>query len=211
MSYVASIIERYSFFEDRAVRAQYQFDSPLHAINAIRVADENRSAAVRILAVCKINRRHGDPVVRYGKIEFDAEGGPCSAIADLRLLDGRIGIEHRLAVDLVDAGVKMAPDVRQNGALQVLVFEIDRAQGVVIAAIRQVVADRVRVIEVRRSVQIKRRIWIRRTLFIHGQRQSTLPYAHFRLSAFQTPRHQKCGRQENKSAQFSQSLFSLGH
>ena len=53
--------------------------------------------------------------MRNRKIELDAERGPGAAIPDLRLLNRRIGVEHRLAADLVDAGVEVPAQVRQHG------------------------------------------------------------------------------------------------
>ena len=74
------------------------------------------------------------PVMRNRKIELDAERRPGPAVANLSFFDGRIGIEHRLAIDLVDAGVKMPANVRQYGALQIFVFQVDGAPGVIRAA-----------------------------------------------------------------------------
>jgi len=65
--------------------------------------------------------------VRDGEIELNAEGRPGTTIADERLLDGRVGIEHRLAVDLVDAGVDVAAEIGQHGAFEEFVFEINGA------------------------------------------------------------------------------------
>ncbi len=79
------------------------------------------------------------------KVEFDTESGPSAAIADPRLLDGRIGVEHRLPVDLVYAGVNVAADVRENRAPQILVFQIERAQFVDFSLTSNFLSERVQI------------------------------------------------------------------
>ena len=76
----------------------------------------------------KINGRHGHPVVRDRKVELNSERGPRTSVANPRFLDRGVGVEHRLPTDLVHTGVNVSADVRQNGAFQILVFEIDCPQ-----------------------------------------------------------------------------------
>ena len=95
----------------------------------------------------KIDRRHRDPVVRDRKVKLHAECGPGAAIANLRLLDGWIGIEHGLAADLVDAGIDMAADIRQHRAFQIFVLEKNGAPVVRRLHTGQVRPERVGIVE----------------------------------------------------------------
>src|ERR1700682_5752975 len=119
MTYIASIIQRDMLFKDGGTRAQRQFDGPFHAINSVDIAHGDRSAAVLVAGIRKIHRGHGDPIVRNGKVKLDAEGGPCSAIADPCFLDRRVRIEHRLTADFIGAGINMPAQIRQHRTFQI--------------------------------------------------------------------------------------------
>ena len=83
-------------------------------------------------------------------------------------LIGGICVEHRLAADLVDAGVKMAAKVGQHGALQVLIFQKESAPGMIGSLVGQIVAQRVGIVESAVRILIKRWIGIGRCFFIGG-------------------------------------------
>ena len=74
------------------------------------------------------------------KIELDPECGPRSAITDLCLLDRRICIEDRLAIDLVHTCVEMTANIGQNRTLQIFIFQVDGSPFMFHAAARQVIA-----------------------------------------------------------------------
>src|SRR6185312_1237120 len=111
----AGVFECDVFFEHSAARAENQLDVPSHAVDAVRVAHGNRGAAVRMAGVREIDRRYRGPVVADREIEFDSKRGPRAAQTDERLLNGGIGVEHRLAADLVDASVDVAAQIRKDG------------------------------------------------------------------------------------------------
>src|SRR5947209_17761351 len=111
----------------------------------------------------EIYRRHGNPIVRDGKIEFDPERRPRSAITNVSFLDGRIGGEHRLAGDFVYAGIKVSADTGKHGTYQALIFKIDGAPVMVHPAIRQVVSRGIRMVEAGAAGVIERSIWVRQT------------------------------------------------
>src|SRR5205085_3786722 len=117
----------------------------------------------------KVYGRHGDPVVRNREVEFDAERRPSPAVPDLRLLDGRVRVEHGLAADLIDAGVDVAADVRQDRALEVFVFEEKRAPGDFLALVGQTVPDGIGVIEFGRGENVERGIRVGWTFESRGQ------------------------------------------
>src|SRR5436305_838347 len=77
---IAAIIQLNFFFQYRGIRAQQQFDRPLHSVNPVNVAYQGGSAAVRIWMECKVDRRQAYPIMRDGKIEFDTESGPGAAV-----------------------------------------------------------------------------------------------------------------------------------
>src|SRR2546423_2295610 len=155
MADVTAVAERYALFQDGRFRTQHHLDVPLHSVNAVHVSDRNRRAAIRVLREGKINRRKRHPVVRYGKVVFDTKGRPGSAISDVRLLNRRISVEHRQAVDLVYAGVKVTTEIRQNRALQIFIFEKNSAPLMVGAAGGEIGSQRVGVVKPRRREMIK--------------------------------------------------------
>ena len=105
MSNIAAVVQGHTFFKKGGGRFQDQFHFPLHAINTINIAHPDRGASVLMGGISKVHRGHRNPVMGDREVVFHAECGPRSAIPNLRLLDGRVGIEHRLAADLVDAGI----------------------------------------------------------------------------------------------------------
>ncbi len=115
--------------------------------------------------------------MRDREIELDAERRPCPAVSDVGLLDRRIGIEHRLAANLVDAGVNVPADVRQHAAPQIFILQINRAPGMGHALRRQILAQRIGIAEIGGRVLIERRVGVGRALLIRGQRERSLPNA----------------------------------
>ena len=87
MPHVAAVIQRDPLLEHGRFWSKNQLDGPLHAVNAIDIADGDRGAAVVMPGIGVIDWRHRDPIVRNRKIEFDAECRPGSAITNRRLLD----------------------------------------------------------------------------------------------------------------------------
>ena len=130
----------------------------------------------------EIYRRHGNPIVRDGKIEFDPERRPRTAITNVSFLDRRIGVEHRLAGDFVYAGIKVSADIGKYRTFQALIFKIDGAPVMVHPAIRQVVSQGIRIVEAGAGELIERRIWVRQSFFVGGQRKCILPDSYLRPS-----------------------------
>src|SRR5262245_40917968 len=97
-------------FEDGTAGSESQLAPPLSPVDLIDVADPDRSAAVRMLHRREIDRRHRHPVMRDGEVELDPERSPGSAVADERLLDGGIRVEHLLSAALVEAAVDVATE-----------------------------------------------------------------------------------------------------
>ena len=149
MPYIAAITQRDKLFEGRPTRAQRHFDGPLHSVNSISITYSDRRAAIVVLAICEVDRRHRYPVVRNRKIEFDAECSPGASITDVRFLDRGIRIEHGLTTEFVDARVEVATDIGQDGTFQILVFQIYGAPGVAYSLVGQVLAQGVGVVETR--------------------------------------------------------------
>src|SRR5947208_15719150 len=118
----------------------------------------------------EIYRRHGNPSVRDGKIEFDPERLPRSSITDVSFLNRRIGVEHRLAGDFVYAGIKVSADIGKYRTFQALIFKIDGAPVRVHPAIRQVVSQGIRIVEACTGELIERRIWDLQSFFFGGLR-----------------------------------------
>ena len=127
---IAVVGEGDVLLQQRAAGAQDDLHRPVHAVDAVAIAHGDGGAAVGRGGVGPVNRRLRDPVVRDGEVELLAEGRPRAAIGDGLLLERRIGIEHGRVVDLVDAGVDVAAELGQDGALQVLVLQNQRAPGV---------------------------------------------------------------------------------
>ena len=115
--------------------------------------------------------------MRNRKIEFDTECRPGAAVTDLRLLDRRIGIEHRLPADLIDAGVQVTADIGQDAALQIFVFEKQRAPGDISFPAGEVLAQCIGIIEPGNRENVERRVWIRRPFDGYRQRERALPDA----------------------------------
>ena len=75
----------------------------------------------------------------------------------------------------------MPADVGQHGALQIFVFQVDRAPRVIDAAAGQILAQRVGIVEAIGSELVEGRIGIGQSLFVSRQRERSLPDAHLRL------------------------------
>ncbi len=174
---VVAIAEADVLLENGRAGPKDQFDGPFHAVDAIDVANGNAGAAVAVFRVRKIDGRHRHPIVRNGKVELDAECGPGAAITDLCFFERLIGVEHRLAVDFIDAGVDVAADVGQDGTFQVFVFEIDGAEVVLAAFAGEFFAQRVGIVEARGGLLIERRIRIGIALFGDGKGERAFPDA----------------------------------
>src|SRR5580765_1967400 len=128
----------------------------------------------------KINGRHGHPVVRDRKVELNSERGPRTSVANPRFLDRGVGVEHRLPTDLVHTGVNVSVDVRQNGAFQILVFEIDCPQLMLMTLFRSLVSQSIRIVEPVSRKLVERRIGIWRSFFVYRQIEDAFPDANLR-------------------------------
>ena len=125
MASVAVIGQSHMLFEQRASGTQNDLYRPIHAVYAIAIAHRHRGAAIGRSAVGPVNRGDSYPVMRDREVEFFAERRPCAAIGDDGFLERWIGVEHRLPVDLVNAGVDVAAELGKDGALEVFVFKIE--------------------------------------------------------------------------------------
>src|SRR6188508_3745787 len=105
---VARFVQIDLLLENGTARSEPQLDPPLATVDPVDVADPDRSAAIGVFHRREVNRRHRHPVVRDGEVELDAEGSPGAAIADKRLLDSRVRVEHLPAAALVQAAVDVA-------------------------------------------------------------------------------------------------------
>src|SRR5207245_5529754 len=100
-----------------------------------------------------------------------------AAVRDARLLDRRVRVEEVLAVRLVHAAVEVAAEVGQHHDLEVLVLQVQRAPARDGAAVGEVLAQRVRVVEAPRLERIERRVHVGQALFVRGQVEVVLPDA----------------------------------
>src|SRR5271154_6558421 len=98
--------------------------------------------------------------MRNRKVELDAKRSPRASIAYLRFLDRWIGVEHRLAADLVDAGIYGPSNIRQHSALDIFVLKKPRPPCVFCLLPRQVLSQRVRITELCSRISIKRRVGV---------------------------------------------------
>ncbi len=114
------------------------------------------------------------------KVELDAESRPSPTIAHNRLLDGGVGVEHRLPRDFVNTGVKVPANVRQHGAFQVFIFQINGTPVVIHAAARQIFPQDIRIVELVVRELVEGRIRVGHPLFIGRQDERPFPYAHLR-------------------------------
>src|SRR5256886_14717899 len=124
--YITTIGEIQSLFKHGRLGAKNKFGSPLHSIDPIDVSNRNGGTAVCMFPESEIYRRHGNPIARDGKIEFDPERRPRSAITNVSFLNRRIGVEQRFAGDFAYAGIKVSADIGKYRTFQVLTFKIDR-------------------------------------------------------------------------------------
>ena len=125
MTCVAAVVECGLLFQVITSGTQSELDTPLHAIGTVDIADPYRGAAISLACHGEINGRNRHPIVRDGEVEFNSERCPHAAIGNTGKLYRGIGIKHRSAIDLVDTGVEMASKIRQNGAFQIFVFQIE--------------------------------------------------------------------------------------
>src|SRR5216684_1189711 len=166
MAYIASITQRDALFENGGPRTQSQFDGPFHSINSVDIADGDRRTTVLVARIREIHWGHRDPIVRNGKVKLDPECGPGSAIADPGFLDGRVGIEHRLPADFVDACINMPTHIRQHRTFQIFVFKIDRTPIVPRTLVAYLFPQCIRIIKSPGGELIEGRVWIGRSLFV---------------------------------------------
>jgi len=106
--------------------------------------------------------------------------------------DGWIRVEHRLAAELVDASVEMPADIRQYGALQVFVLQVDGPPVVRRATIGQVLAQRVRIVEAGGGELVERRIAVGQPFFVGWQGEGAFPNPDLGVSHWQA-RHKQEG------------------
>ena len=119
---VAAVIECRLLLQVSAARIQRELHAPLHAVDAIDIADPYRGASVAFSLHREVYGRNRHPIVRNGKVELDAEGGPHSAVCNSPILDAGVGIKYRSPVDLVDTRIDVPSQVRQNNAFQIFVL-----------------------------------------------------------------------------------------
>src|SRR6266852_3216587 len=176
MAYIASIAQRDMLFENGGTRAQRQFDGPFHSINSVDIAYGDRSTAVLVARICEIHRGHRDPIMRNGKVKLDPEGGPGASITDHGFLDGRVGIEHRLPANFVDAGINMSAQIRQHRTFQIFVFKIDRAPLVLRTLIGYLFPQRIGITKSADRELVEGRVRIGRSLVVCQEIQNTSPH-----------------------------------
>ena len=99
------------------------------------------------------------------EVEFDTEGSPRPAIANLCLFNGGIRVEDGLAIDFVYTRIEVAA-IRQHRAFQVLILQVDGAPVMFDAAVRQVIAQSIGIIEAVCGQLIEWRIRIWQTFFV---------------------------------------------
>ena len=172
---VAAVVEGHLLFQERAPRPQGQPHPPLHPVDAVHVAHPEGGASVGMTADGVIHGRGGHPVVRDGEVELHAEGGPGPAVGHAGLLNGAVGVEHVRAVRLVDAAVEVAAQVGQDGHPEVLVLEVQGAPKHDRAPVRQVLAQRVGIVEAAGLEEVEGRVDVRRPLLVGGQVEVALP------------------------------------
>ena len=126
----------------------------------------------------------GDTVTRLwaiGKLVSMPPATQAPRGATSRFLDGRVGVEHIGAGQLIAAGIEMAAEVRQHQAVQVLVFEVQNAPRSIVFLGGQVQPEGIRIDRVEAgAVQgelVERRDGVGRPFLISGDREGVLPYA----------------------------------
>src|SRR6266849_839941 len=81
------------------------------------------------------------------RLRLSSQRRPHAAVRNPGKLNAGMGVEHREAVDLVYAGVEVASEVRQHGALQIFIFEIERSPLSRTASVHEVMTQGVGIIE----------------------------------------------------------------
>jgi len=205
MARVTAVAEHHPLLKDTRFRPQHHFHAPLHTVYAIHVAHHHRGAAVLMFGKRKIHRGKRHPIVGNRKVILHSECSPRSSVSDVRLLDGRVGIKHLPAIDLVEACIKVSPEVRQDRAFQVLVFQEHCTLWVLDAPVRQIGSQRVRIIEPVCCQLIEWGVRIRRTLFIYRQRKRPLPDTNLGRSSRAPASPQRDHRQLKENQEAEQS------
>ena len=136
-------------------------NSTVHSsIDSVDVSNNDGGTAIVMLSKCEVYWRHRYPIVRNREIELNAERRPSSAVGDRCLFNGGISVKHRLAGDFVNAGIEVAANVGQYGALQVFILKKDRAPVLINSPAGQIVAQGVRVVEAIGSELVEGRVGI---------------------------------------------------
>ena len=182
---IARVVQGDGLFQERALRSQREGDPPHHSVGPVDVSDPDRGASVWVFDGPEIDRGNRHPVVRDGEVELDAERNPGPAKGNLRKFDRGIGVEHLLAVALVDATVEPSAEVRQNDDLQVLVLEIQRTPASNRFSIGQVFARGVRVSDETAGLEeIEGRIDVRGSFLVGRKLEGSFPDFDLTAEAF---------------------------
>ena len=155
---IAAVAQRNLLLEPRLARTQTQLYLPRGSEDRVDVAHPDRSAAVFMRRGGEVDRGHGHPVMRDREVELDPERGPGAAIADERLLDGAVRVEHVAAAHLVEQAVHVPAEVGQHGEAEVFVLEVQRAPRPRFLALEQRVADGVGIVHPCRREHVEGRV-----------------------------------------------------
>ena len=112
MTHIAPVVQSYVLFQNGRPGTQNQLYGPLHPVHTISIADRDGGAAVGMSTESEIYRRHRYPIMRNREVKLDAKCRPGTAISNVCFFQGRVGIKHREAIDLVHAGVDVPTDIR---------------------------------------------------------------------------------------------------
>src|SRR5579885_2576907 len=144
-SQVSAINQIDFLLKKRASGAQNELHCPFHAVDAVAVANCNRSASVRSIAKSKIDGRNRNPAMRYGIVEFHTKSCPGAPQSHERLLNCGIRIEHRFAADFIYACINMPAEIREYDALYIFIFQVDRPPRMLHFGVAHIVTHRIRV------------------------------------------------------------------
>ena len=172
----ALIVDPDSLQQQSAAGTKGVGDAPFHPADAVHGGDENGPAAIVVGGGGEMNGRHRDQAMSYRETGLDAAGRPGSARGDVVLLDGRIGIEDVRAGQLIAAGIEVAAQVGQYQAVQVLVFEVERAPRRIVLPGRHIQAHGIR-IDAGWFELVERRNGAGEPLAIGGEDDGILPHA----------------------------------
>src|SRR5260370_28903447 len=127
----------------------------------------------------EVDGRDRNPGVSIREIHLDSDGHPGASKSDGGLSNRRIEMKHLLAAELVLARVEMAAQVWQHDTQQVLVFDTERAPGMINALFGESHSHRVGVNGRLGGVEeVEVRIWIGEGFFVGWEQQAILPDAH---------------------------------